>query len=192
MTTAEPSVFLRGLSRGQLLAFDALLAVAAAVLGWLAAREVPLPPQVGWHEPGWLSVVAGVLLGAPLAVRRRWPEPAAWAALAVVAASSGSGVVPDYAGLVPTAVLALVLYTVGTDVETRRSVRLVLICVAAAGVAFGWAAREPFEVFLILWVIGACWTVGLTVRERRAYAARSVAQATELALGQERLRIARD
>src|SRR5689334_19575611 len=134
MTTAEPSVFLRGLSRGQLLAFDALLAVAAAVLGWLAAREAPLAPRVGWHEPAWLSVVTGLLLAAPLAVRRRWPEPAAWAALTVVTASLGSGVIPDYAGLVPTAVLALVLYTAGTDLEVRRSVRLVLICVAVAGV----------------------------------------------------------
>ena len=192
MTTAEPSVLLRGLSRGQLLAFDALLAVAAAVLGWLAASEAPLPPRPVWHEPGWLSIATGVLLAAPLAVRRLWPRPAAWAALVVVAASLGSGVIPDYAGVVPTAVLALVLYTAGTDVDAKRSVRLVLICLAVAGVAFGWAARQPFEVFLILWVIGACWTVGLTVRERRAYAARSAAQATELALGQERLRIARD
>ena len=192
MTTAEPSVLLRGLSRGQLLAFDALLAVAAAVLGWLAASEAPLPPRPIWHEPGWLSVATGVLLAAPLAVRRLWPGPAAWAALAIVAASLGGGVIPDYAGAVPAIVMALVLYTVGTDVEVRRSVRLVLICVAVAGVAFGWAARQPFEVFLVLWVIGACWTVGLTVRERRAYAARNAAQATELALGQERLRIARD
>src|SRR4051794_16842506 len=169
MTTAEPSVFLRGLSRGQLLAFDALLAVAAAVLGWLAASAAPLPPRPVWYEPGWLSVATGFLIAAPLAVRRLWPEPAAWAALAVVAASLGSGVIPEYAGVVPTIVMALVLYTAGTGVEVRRSVRLVLICLAVAGVAFGWAARQPFEVFLILWVIGACWTVGLAMRERRAH-----------------------
>jgi signal transduction histidine kinase len=192
MTTAEPSVLLRGLSRGQLLAFDALLAVAAAVLGWLAASEAPLPPLPVWHEPGWLSVATGILLGAPLAVRRLRPEPAAWAVLAVVMASVGSGVIPDYASIAPTIALALVLYTVGTDVGVRRSVRLVLISLALAGVVFGWAARQPFDVFLIICMIGACWTAGLAVRERRAYAARSAAQATELALGQERLRIARD
>ncbi|MCU7730036.1 sensor histidine kinase [Actinoplanes sp. KI2] len=192
MTTAEPSVILRGLSRGQLLAFDALLALAVAVLGWLAARETPLPPRPIWHEPGWLSVATGVLLAVPLVVRRLWPEPTAWAALAVVTAAMGSGVIPEYAGVVPLAVLALVLYTVGTDVAVPRSVRLVLVSLALAGVAFGWAARQPFEVFLILWAIGACWTVGLAVRERRAYVVRSAAQATELALGQERLRIARD
>src|SRR4051812_10011820 len=83
----------------------------------------------------------------------------AWAALAVVAVSLGSGVIPDYAGAPPAIVMGLVLYTVGTDVEVRRSVRLVLICIAVAGVTFGWAERQPFDVFLILWVIGACWTV---------------------------------
>jgi signal transduction histidine kinase len=41
-------------------------------------------------------------------------------------------------------------------------------------------------------VLAACWTVGRTIRERRAYAARSAEQATELAVGQERLRIARE
>jgi signal transduction histidine kinase len=60
------------------------------------------------------------------------------------------------------------------------------------GVAFGWSARQPFEVGLVLWVLGACWAIGRTIRERRAHAARSATQATELALGEERLRIARD
>src|SRR4051794_41422131 len=98
MTTAEPSVLLRGLSRGQLLAFDALLAVAAAVLGWLAASEVPLPPRPVWYEPGWLSVATGFLLAAPLAVPRLWPEPAAWAAPAGGSPAPGSGGVPGYSG----------------------------------------------------------------------------------------------
>src|SRR4051812_10011819 len=89
MTTAEPSVILRGLRRGQLLAFDALLAVAAAVLGWLAASEAPLPPRPIWHEPGWLSVATGVLLAGPLGGRRLWPVPAGWGGLAGGAGGRG-------------------------------------------------------------------------------------------------------
>jgi signal transduction histidine kinase len=40
--------------------------------------------------------------------------------------------------------------------------------------------------------VGGCWAWGRTVRERRAYAARNAEQATALAVGEERLRIARE
>jgi signal transduction histidine kinase len=192
MTTAVPSMLLRGLSRSQLLTFDAVLAVALALLGWLAAVETPRVSHLSWHEPAWVSVAAGVLLAVPVAVRRVWPEAAAWSALALSALTVGSGVIPDYAGVAPTIVLGLVLYSVGTEVGRRRSVQVAIVGVVVLGVAFGWSARQPFEVGLVLWVLGACWAIGRTIRERRAHAARSAAQATELALGEERLRIARD
>jgi signal transduction histidine kinase len=192
MTSAAPSVLLRGFSRSQLIAFDALLAVTAAVLGWVAASEGPLPSRVSWQEPPWLSVVIGVLLGVPVLVRRLSPEAAGWSAIALCAFASGSGAIPDYAGAAPTVVLGLVLYTVGTDVGRRRSVPIIIVGIVVLGVAFGWATREPYEVGLVLWVLGACWTLGRGMRERRAYAARSAAQVTELALRAERLRIARD
>jgi signal transduction histidine kinase len=193
MTTAAPSVFLRGLSRGQLLACDAVLAVAAVVLGWIAAAEVPLASsRVSWHEPVWVSALIGVLLGVPVAVRRLRPEIAAWSAIAVSAFAAGTGAIPDYAGIAPSVVLGLVLYTVGTDVRRRRSVLIIILGIVVLGLAFGWATREPFEVGLVLWALGICWTLGRAIRERRAYAAQTTAQATELALRAERLRIARD
>ncbi|WP_433296687.1 sensor histidine kinase [Actinoplanes sp. CA-030573] len=193
MTTATPSVLLRGLSRGQLIACDAGLAIGVAVVGWIAALEVPVASSHAfWHEPAWVSALAGLLLGVPVAMRRLRPEVAAWSAILLCALVSASGLIPDYAGLAPTLTLAFVLYTVGTDVGRRRSVTIILVGIAVLAAAFGSAAGDAFEVGLVLWVLGACWTTGRTIRERRAYAARSVAQATELALGEERLRIARD
>jgi signal transduction histidine kinase len=192
MTAAAPSVLLRGLSRGQLLAFDAVLAVAAALLGWIAALATPVPAHPGWHEPSWVSALAGLLLGVPVAIRRLRPAAAAWGALALVVAVTATGVIPDYAGLAPTVVLGLVLYTAGIELDRRPSLRFVIVGLATVAVVFAWVAREPFVVLLVTWVLGACWTIGRTVRERRAYAARAAAQATELAIGEERLRIARD
>ncbi|GIF18404.1 signal transduction histidine kinase [Actinoplanes tereljensis] len=192
MTTAAPSVLLRGLSRGQLIAFDVLLAAVVAFLGFLAAVEPPAASHPGWHEPAWVSVLVGLSLAVPVAVRRLRPAAAAWLALALTAAVTTVGVIPDYAGVAPLVMLGLVLYTVGIELDRRRSVRIVAIGLLTAAAAFGWAARQPFEVLLVVWVLGACWAIGRTIRERRAYAARSAAQATELALGEERLRIARD
>ncbi|GAA0551238.1 histidine kinase [Paractinoplanes ferrugineus] len=192
MTAAVPSPLLRGLSRGQLIALDAALAVGAALLGFLAAIEGPVPTHPGWHEPPSVSVLFGVLLGVPVALRRIRPVAAASGALVLTVAAAATGVVPDYAGLAPTVVVGLVLYTVGTELDRRRSVPIVVVGLVAVAVVFGWVARQPFEVLLVTWVLGACWAVGRTVRERRAYAARAARQATELALGEERLRIARD
>ena len=192
VTTAVPSLLIRRLSRGQLLAFDALLAAAVALLGWYAAAGSPVPPDTGWHEPAWVSAVAGLLLGGPVAWRRRRPVVAAWTALAVAAASVATGLIPGYAGVAPMIAVGLVLYTVGEGVERRRSILTALGCVAVSTAAFALAAADPFGVALVAWVIGACWTVGRTVRERRAFAARSAEQATALAVGQERLRIARE
>ncbi|MFC7276165.1 sensor histidine kinase [Paractinoplanes rhizophilus] len=193
MTTAAPSVFLRGLSRGQLLAGDAVLAVGAAVLGWLAAAEVPLASsRVSWHEPAWVSVLIGLLLGVPVAVRRLRPEAAAWSAIALCVFAAGTGAIPDYAGIAPSVVLGLVIYTVGTDVRRHRSVLIIILGIAVLGVTFSLATRELYEVGLVLWALGICWTLGRAIRERRAYAAQSAGQATELALRAERLRIARD
>src|SRR6185503_15835608 len=41
-------------------------------------------------------------------------------------------------------------------------------------------------------VMGVAWTLGRTARERRAYAARTAEASTERAVGEERLRIARE
>jgi signal transduction histidine kinase len=192
VTAAAPPFLLRRLSQDQLLAFDATLAVAVGLLCWYAASESPVPPETGWHEPVWVSVLAGVLLAAPAAVRRRWPIAAAAVTLAAAAASLASGVVPDYAGSAPVVALGLVLYTVGADIPGRRSVETVAVVLLLIAAAFAYAAHQAFEVAFAALVLGVCWAVGRTVRERRSHTARSAEQATARAVGEERLRIARE
>jgi signal transduction histidine kinase len=192
VTTAVPSLLLRRLSRGQLFAFDALLAGAAALVGWYAAAALPASPHSGWHEPAWVSVVAGVLLGLPVALRRLRPVIAACVVLAVAGGCVATGLIPDYAGPAPTAVVGLVLYTVGANVSRRWSVATALGCIIGITLAFASVSADPLGVALVAWLSGACWAIGRTVRERRAYAARIAEQVTALAVVEERLRLTRE
>ena len=192
MSVAAPSLLSRRLSRGQLLAFDVVLAAAAALFCVVAAVEPPPASSGGWHEPSWVSAVAGVLLAVPVALRRRRPVPATGAALLLATAVLITAVVPFYAAVAPAAVVGLALYTVGAEERRRRSIATVVVCVVVIAAVFAYESRQGFGPVLVAWVLGACWTVGRMIRERRAFAARSVAQATAAAVDQERLRIARD
>jgi signal transduction histidine kinase len=66
--------------------------------------------------------------------------------------------------------------------------------VAAATVLADDSADGPgqIEVAFAALVLGACWLLGWTLRERRAHAARVAEQATTQAVTEERLRIARE
>jgi signal transduction histidine kinase len=187
-----PSLLSRRLSRRELLASDAVLAVATALFCAVAAVEPPPATSAGWHEPGWVSAVAGALLAVPVALRRRWPVPATGAALLLATTVLVTAVVPFYAAVAPIAVVGLVLYIVGAEESRRRSVATVVICIVVVAAVLTYESRQAFGPLLVAWVLGACWTVGRTIRERRAFAARGVEQATAAAVDQERLRIARD
>jgi signal transduction histidine kinase len=192
VTAATPSLLLRRLSRGQLIAIDGLLAVATVLGCWYAATESPISPQSGWSEPGWASLLAGLVLGLPVAVRRLWPIMATVLTLALVALVVGSGVIPFYAGPAPVVALGLVLYSVGLQIRRRHSVPVVLAAVVVVAAVFGMTSHDVMGTGLISWVTGACWATGRVVRERRAHASARVEQATALAVEQERLRIARE
>ncbi|MBY8871765.1 sensor histidine kinase [Micromonospora sp. PLK6-60] len=190
-------MLLRHLTPGQSLVVDGLFAVAVAVLGWYAAVEVPQPPATGPHEPAWVSVAVGVALGAPVAIRRLWPVPAAVAAFAVAALALATDLVPDYASAGPLVAVGTVLYTVGGRLPARRSLPVLAGGLLVIAVALAVSVNSPFgpgglEVAFAALVLGASWAVGWTVRERRAYAARTVEQAAERAVREERLRIARE
>ncbi|MCA2215958.1 sensor histidine kinase [Jidongwangia harbinensis] len=178
-------------------AVDVVLAAGTGLLCWYAATEAPLPPATGVHEPAWLTVLAGVVLGAPVAARRRWPTAVAVAVAVAAAACLATGVVPDYASSGPLVAAGVALYTVGAAVAGRRGSAVLLgsITAVAAGMLAGddsGAGPGPTEVAFVVLVLGACWVVGVTLRERRAYAARAAGQATAQAVTEERLRIARE
>ncbi|TDE29497.1 sensor histidine kinase [Nonomuraea mesophila] len=155
-------------------------------------EEVPPEARV---EP--LSILAGVLMGLPLAVRRRWPVPV----VAVVAGTSMVAVamqwVAPHAALVPDVLLVFAIYPVAVSEPFRRAVATLALSVGGISAAVLFAvSQEPrpdwgwslpvLATEMILPV--AVWMVGRTVRARRHHEARTAQQV----LADERLRIARD
>ncbi|AEV85135.1 histidine kinase [Actinoplanes sp. SE50] len=146
---------------------DVAAAVAVLAACGVAAQEVG--PPAGWR---WVPIVA---VAAPVAVRRRWPVPAALTALAAAGVLLRSGIVPSYAAPGPIAAVALTLYVVTA------------VPVLIAGLA-GAALLGP------LWptVVAVPWLTGWLVRHRRHLAEQLAEQRSARAVTEERLRIARD
>ncbi|MGW4943871.1 sensor histidine kinase [Actinoplanes sp. NPDC004185] len=173
---------------------DAVLAAAVTLVCLLSAVE---SPATGPREPAWVTLVAALAMGAPLAVRRLVPLSAAAVVLGTAAVCLATGVVPDFAFPGPVLAAGTALYSVGAQVPGRRSVATLVAgaaLVATATVVADDSADGPgsFEVALVALVFGVCWLLGWTLRERRAHAARTAAQATTQAVTEERLRIARE
>ena len=88
-------------------AVDLLIAVAAGLLCLYAAADTPAsaPP-----EPAWIPLLAGLALGGPLAVRRRWPIVAALVVGAASAILLAARIIPDYASPAPVTVVGAAVY----------------------------------------------------------------------------------
>ncbi|WP_262697936.1 MULTISPECIES: sensor histidine kinase [Streptomyces] len=180
-----------------LLAVDACVAgVATAAYGALAGQggADDLPRFSGSMGVGWL-VAAGV--GAPLAVRRRWPLPALAVVLGATAAATLLDITRD-----PYLPTALALYAVALLAPPRRAVAALALtlAVSAAAVITGEAVLTPSGPWpeavgtaALVWLVaGGAWGAGRAVRQRRARAARRERRLAEEALAEERLRIARE
>ena len=156
-----------------------------------AGRE----PQFG--VPVWLATAASAAVAVPVGVRRIWPM----AVLGVVLALNTIVIVVGVSGD-PAVAVALVLYTVAVSQPRRRSLPAMacaLVVTTAAGVV-----EEQVGKLRLDWqtavdviaagavVIVATWALGAAIREERRYAARSAAQLARQAVGDERLRIARE
>ncbi|WP_433324333.1 sensor histidine kinase [Spirillospora sp. CA-294931] len=175
------------LSRRQLIGLDA---VASLVYTALFAMITSVRAD---HALLGLLLVA--LMGPPLAVRRMWPVPV----FALVLTSSLVGIVLDLPWDSFIAA-AFALYTVASTQPRRRWIPTRAIGVLSGLVIFSsgfmgpltWQAREAGLFALGLAVLGAGWTLGRVVRERRAHTERSTRQYAERAVTDERLRIARE
>ena len=174
--------------------FDAALTAAVVTTCLFAVAEAP---DTGPQEPAWLTLLASLALGLPLLLRRRLPLSSAAVVLVTSASCLVTGLVPDYAFPGPLVAASIALYSVGAAVPGRRAVVALLAgaaLVATATVTAEDSADGPGAVgvaFVVL-VLGASWLLGWTLRERRAYAARALEQATTQAVTEERLRIARE
>ncbi|MEV4348724.1 sensor histidine kinase [Actinoplanes sp. NPDC049596] len=171
---------------------DVALASAAWLICWYAAVEA-----TGFQEPVSLTVLTVVLLGAPLLVRRRWPIAGALVLGVTASLALAFGIVPDYASTGPLAAVAAMLFTVGLYVPVRRSRKvatattaILLVGTVAADVSTDGPGLAG-AAFAAL-VCASSWVLGWTLRERQRQAQLAIERATEQAVTDERLRIARE
>ncbi|MBB5867148.1 signal transduction histidine kinase [Allocatelliglobosispora scoriae] len=175
---------------GELIAADTVLAVVLALLCSYAAMEGTALVPVAW--------LTGVLIGGPLAVRRRWPVVTAVVTIAASAAALTSGIIPAYAAVPPSAAVAFALYMVGAAVPRRASILTLtggfaaMVCALTLADTSASAEFGGAEVGFACLAVGAGWVLGRATRDRRASAASRLEQATQQAVIQERLRIARE
>ena len=206
-----------GLDPGAVL--DAGLAVAVAGLTAVAAWRLRSPTGTGIAGPPWLLAVLPLLIGAPLAVRRRAPLlmwTLLWAGISLQVLITRTA--PETADAIrwTEAELALVLFVASYSVAAHSSLRRAVagLAVMAPGAAIfilashtsGGATRAIHEVAggqprgASLFFAGASlafWLLGVFVRARRqaaSLAGRNAAlqRQAERAVAAERARIARE
>ncbi|MEU8248594.1 sensor histidine kinase [Nonomuraea sp. NPDC048916] len=186
-------LFVRRLSRGQLMVLDLLAGLAFSLLFLTAVTNAT-------GVPPWARLVIPFALGLPLALRRSWPMPIFCLTLALAILAVLLGAV-TFAYVSP----AYALYVValadigGARVPTTAIAGLTLVTLGGLVMAGGvrqtgeptWTTHLDVPLIGIA-ALGGAWTVGRAVRERRVYAARDADRLAEQAVTEERLRIARE
>lgn len=177
------------LSRAQLVLLDICAAVAftAVLLTFAFSGRHPAPGVPGWAV--WLVEAA---VGLPVTARRLWPVPAFLAALAASLVAAVLGLQYGYFAS-PAAALYLVALTRPGPARLSASGAGLLTgaAVVAAGIAGSRSGAGTAAVIGVAATAGA-WTVGQAVRERRAHLRAESERLAERAVGEERLRIARE
>lgn len=185
----------RPLTRSELVAIDCLVAALLTAAYLTAALSSAWSPADAAH-PAWLvSCVIVLFMGPPIAVRRLWPMPVFIVVMVASVLALALGVLRE-----PFVAASLAGYTAAVA-ERRLSRRgwTILGCVSlillflsvSAGMARPWA--RPLGVILPgLALVGAAWTLGIAVRERREYATWLSEHRMAQAVSDERLRIARE
>jgi signal transduction histidine kinase len=180
-------------------ALDCVIAVV------FAALFVASSTQPAYGIPTWVAGLLALVATLPVAVRRYWPLPVLCIVLAASVAAMAIGTGKD-----PSIMVALAIYIVALRLPRRTAVAALacsLSLTVAGFVAGAWARQGDAgagasRVAASVVVISAAWTLGIAVRQQRAYTAglreqaerRAQAQVAEgrRALTQERLRIARE
>jgi CheY-like chemotaxis protein len=154
----------RRLRLGHLIAVDAVGAAVLLIAHTSFSQVDDSQPQ--FEGPFWFVVFIAAVISLPVAVRRLWPE----AALAV-------------------------------SQTRRRSVAALMVCGAVVVISVGINAITTFQDYwtgpvgllaFVAMMLVVAWTSGAAVREHREYAIRSAEQLARNAVGDERLRIARE
>ena len=180
------------------MAFDCVAAALFAVV-LIAGTSHP-----AHGIPLWVAYLPALVTALPAAVRRQWPL----AVLGIVTAGSAL-VITFGTSQNPSLVVAFVIYIVAAWLPRRASVAalvgtLAVTAAVAAAPTLGHteASAAASRMVTSIIVIAAAWTIGLAVRQQRAYATGLREQADRQAKAQraeerrgiteERLRIARE
>ncbi|MFP5322949.1 MAG: sensor histidine kinase [Acidimicrobiia bacterium] len=184
---------------------DVLLALAlgaVSLIGLLTIEEEALAESNRDADVLGVALTVGVFVS--VAFRRRWPEPMAW----IVAALTVPFWILDYVDTGTSLGVLLMVYTLAAHVDRPRSLHVglvigvVLVGVMVAGVIAEQEDLPAIAVVANAVVFATAWTVGDSMRNRRAYLAEVEARAERAerdrelaaarAVGDERARIARE
>jgi signal transduction histidine kinase len=177
------------------------VALAAAIVAVCEAQVASGTGQSELHGPGWVAILSGLLLGAPLIWRRRYPAAVLLAVFASAVLVSVLGLSQPKQGYIGEIVAALVvLYTIAGHADLRTALGgLVFGSVAVVLVSTG---QSSFELLGSLLLLAAPVVVGRVLRSRRRLIdeLQSTTRALELsrdenaraAIAAERVRIARE
>lgn len=186
-------------------AWDALLALALGAVSLVGLLTIdPEMTSESNREVDVLGVVLAVSVWGAVAFRRRNPEAVTWVVTALII----SYWVLDYVDSGVTIAMLLMLYTLAAHVDRPRSLQvgvivgLALVAVMVVGVVVDDEDLPAIAVVANTVIFATAWTIGDSVRNRGAYLAevearaeraeREQAAAAELAVQEERVRIARE
>lgn len=180
---STPPRLVRWLPGAYHVALDVGVAVTVTViyLGFAESRSA---------DPLWLGYLIAFAVGAPLAVRRKWPL----AVFCVVLVAQNAATV-THITLEPYLPTLFALYLVAVALPRERSSVAVLVGAVTSGAAIVVSEPWPDDLGLALTVcllMGTTWALGWTTRLRRSFVDRTNAERAEKAVAQERLRIARE
>lgn len=176
---------------------DGLIALALFVLGAWEVLHGPFAEDVV-GGPVWLNLVAVALMTLPVAVRSRFPFPAATVVLAALAARA---VVAEPLELYPPMLaVIIVVYTVAVTGTVRRTAAVLVIATAAVLVAWARgsgtdATPQPLASVVLLGIVASVGSVvGSRVERAHSIERRAVEreEAARVAVAAEREAIARE
>ena len=195
-----PVALLRDALRRHTAWVDVALGTVVAVLGVVSLWSVPAYISYDFRDPDALGVLLAVAAGAAVAVRGRWPVPS----FAVASVASLATLQLGYSTGVGGLAALLVLYTVAVRCPSRTSAPATAALAGLLTLVLVFGPVEPTltDWFVNVVVLLTAWSLGRSVRGRRAYTAgleernRALVAAREARLeavtASERARIARE
>jgi signal transduction histidine kinase len=177
------------LGRRRLIALDGALGVAHAVV--LVPITLSTSPSA-FRAPVWAVTAIAAMIGLPLVARRRWPVAVFAIILALSGLLLGLGGSP---GAFVAAAGALYMVAATRPRPRWEPTRAIAAASLAGLFGLGVAVRTADWITIAalgLVAMGAAWTLGRVVRERRVQAAGDARRLAAQAVMEERLRIARE